>query len=168
MGRARKGLGLMHQNFYTASEKEVDDRLSKEIGTRLVIKKGCRVSALNMNITSNDFKSLKFRINFYKIQKGIPGELLNQRDYIFEIKDGFLGWYKVDLSGYDIFLDENQKEIAVCIQWLESEKKNKSSKYFSISTKIASTKSAFYRERAMGKWKSFKAKPSLYLDAECR
>ncbi|WP_136467819.1 carboxypeptidase-like regulatory domain-containing protein [Flagellimonas onchidii] len=168
MGRKSKGFGLMHQNFYSFHEKDVDDRLSKEIGVRVPVKKDCRVQALNFNITTNDFKSLRFRINFYQIKKGLPGELLNTRDIIFEIEDGHLGWFKVDLTSFDILLEKDLKEVVVSIQWLESEKATPKSKYFSISTKVASTKSCFFREKTMDKWRVMKSKPSFYLDAECK
>lgn len=168
MGRSNKGLGLLHQVFYTSYEKDVDDRLSKEMGVRMPVRKDCKVEALNFNITSNDFKSLKFRINFYTLKKGLPNELLNTRDIIFEIKEEHLGWFKVDLTPFDIFLEKELKEVVVSIQWVESEKANPKSKYFSISTKVASTKSCFFREKSMDKWRAMKSKPSFYLNAECR
>ena len=39
IGRDSKGLGLMHWNFYTYYEKDVDDRLSKEVGRNSNLKK---------------------------------------------------------------------------------------------------------------------------------
>src|SRR5690606_16675028 len=75
LGRKGKGLGLTHYNFYSVYEEDVDDRLSKEMGIRIDLKKDCKINALNFNITSNQFKSLKFRVNFYSIQKGLPNNL---------------------------------------------------------------------------------------------
>ncbi|MEO9511056.1 MAG: carboxypeptidase-like regulatory domain-containing protein [Flavobacteriaceae bacterium] len=167
LGRSGKGLGTMHQNFYSYYEESVDDRLSKEMGVKLLVAKSCRVDALNFNITSNQFKSIKFRINFYAIKNGLPAELLNQNNIIFEVKEGHLGWFKVDLSSFDVFLEKEREEVAVTIQWLESEKINDQSKYFGISTKLATSKRFFYREKAMDKWFNGKSKPSFYLDAEC-
>ena len=168
IGRNGKGLGLMHYNFYTVHEKDVGDRRSKEMGVKLNIKKDCKIEALNFNITSNDFKYLKFRVNFYNIKNGLPKDLLNTQDIIFEIKDSYLGWYKVDLKLYDLYLEKDLKEVVVAIQWLESEKAKNDGKYFSISAATASSKRTFIRNKAMGKWQSKKFKPSFYLDAECR
>ena len=62
IGRTSKGLGLMHSNFYTVYEKDVDDRLSKERGMALKIRRNCHIKDLNFNVTSNEFKSLKFKL----------------------------------------------------------------------------------------------------------
>ena len=87
---------------------------------KLRIKKNCIIKSLNFNITSNDFTSLKFRINFYKIESDLPTDLIVQKNIIFEIKDNFLGWCKVDLTPYDIYLEKEIKNVAVTIQWVES------------------------------------------------
>lgn len=67
IGRSSTGLGLMHSNFYTYDEKEVNDRLSKERGMKFKIRRTCHLQDLNFNITTNDFESLKFRVNIYKV-----------------------------------------------------------------------------------------------------
>ena len=167
IGRTSKGLGLMHSNFYTYYEKDVDDRLSKERGMKFNIRKNCHINDLNFNITSNDFKSLKFRVNFYKIQDGLPTDLLVKENIIFEIKDNFLGWFTVDLEPYQIYFKEDIEEIAVTIQWLESVKSTKKSKYFSISTASSPMHTAYFREKAMDSWDKGDQNLSFYLNAMC-
>jgi hypothetical protein len=167
IGRTSKGLGLMHSNFYTYYEKDVDDRLSKERGMKFKMRRNCHIKDLNFNITSNDFKSLTFRVNFYKIQDGIPTDLIVQENIIFEIKDNFLGWFKVDLEPYAIYLKEEIEEVAVTIQWLESVKENKKSKYFAISTASSPTHTAYFREKAMDSWDKGGQNLSFYLNAMC-
>lgn len=167
IGRTSKGLGLMHSNFYSYYEKDVDDRLSKERGMKFKMRKNCHIKDLNFNITSNDFKSLKFRVNFYKIQDGLPTDLIVQENIIFEIKDNFLGWFKVDLEPYKIYLREKTEEVAVTIQWLESVKENKKSKYFAISTASSPTHTAYFREKAMDSWNKGGQNLSFYLNAMC-
>ncbi|MCL8009388.1 carboxypeptidase-like regulatory domain-containing protein [Gelidibacter japonicus] len=167
IGRTSKGLGLMHSNFYSYYEKDVDDRLSKERGMKFKMKRNCHIKDLNFNITSNDFKSLKFRVNFYKIQDGLPTDLIVQENIIFEIKDNFLGWFKVDLEPYKIYLKEETEEVAVTIQWLESVKENKKSKYFAISTASSPTHTAYFREKAMDSWNKGGQNLSFYLNAMC-
>ena len=167
-GRTSKGLSLMHFNFYTAHEKTVDDRLSKEIGIEFKLKKDCKIENLNFNITQNDFKSLKFRLNFYKVENGLPTELLNEKDIIFEIKDNFRGWYTLDLIPFDVFLDKENEDVAATIQWVESVKTNEKSKYVSISTAISATETSFYREKAMDVWSKSNQGLSFYFNAICR
>lgn len=167
IGRASKGLGLMHSNFYSYYEKDVDDRLSKERGMKFKIRKNCNIQDLNFNISSNDFKSLKFRVNFYKIENGLPTDLIVQKNIVFEIKDNFLGWFKVDLRPYEIYLKEDVEEIAVTIQWLESVKADDKSKYFAISTASSPLHTAYFREKTMDNWNKGEQNLSFYLDAMC-
>ena len=167
IGRTSKGLGLTHSNFYSYYEKDVDDRLSKERGMKFKIRKNCHIQNLNFNITSNDFESLKFRVNIYKIKNGLPTDLIVQKNIVFEIKDNFLGWFKVELEPYDIYLKEEVEEIAVTIQWLESVKANKKSKYFSISTASSPIHTAYFREKAMDNWDKGGQNLSFYLNAMC-
>ena len=168
IGRNNKGLGLMHLNFYTAYEKTIDDRLSKEIGMKFRIKKDCKISDLNFNVTSNDFKLVKFRLNFYTIENGFPTNLFIEKNIVFEIKDQFLGWYNLDLKSFQLYLGKENEEIAVTIQWIESQKKNEKSKYFAISTAMSATEHSFYREKAMDKWLKSGQSLSFYLNAMCK
>lgn len=167
IGRTSKGLGMMHLNFYTAHEKDIDDRLSKERGMALKIRKNCHIKDLNFHVTSNQFKSLKFRVNIYKIENGLPTDLIIHDNIIFEIKDGFLGWVKVDLEPYDINLKKEHEEVAVTIQWLESVKENKKSKYFSVSAATSPLHTFFSREKTMDTWTKNGYNLSFYLNAMC-
>ena len=167
IGRTSKGLGLTHMNYYSYYEKDVDDRLSKERGMKLKIRRNCHIEGLNFKITSNDFTSLKFRVNFYKTENGLPTELLVKENIVFEIKDNFLGWFKVDLEPYKIYLKKDVEEVAVTIQWLESVKKNEKSKYFAISTAASPLSTAYFREKAMDTWTKSGQSLSFYLNAMC-
>lgn len=167
IGRTSKGIGLFHANFYSYNEKDVDDRLSKEKGMKFKLRRNCHIKDLNFNITSNNFKSLKFRVNFYKIEDGIPTEIIVHKNIVFEIKDNFHGWFKVDLEPYDIYLKEDIEEIAVTIQWLESVKTDEKSKYFAIATASSPIHTAFSREKAMDKWNKSGQNLSFYLNAMC-
>lgn len=167
IGRHSKGLGLTHANFYTYYEKEVDDRLSKEKGMKFRIKKNCYLKTLNFNISSNEFETLKFRINFYKLENGIPTDLIVQKNIIFEIKNAFLGWFSVDLRPYEIYLEKELEDVVVSVQWVESVKLNEKSKYFSLSTATSATDKAYSRDKAMDAWTSHGQSMSFYLDALC-
>ncbi len=167
IGRSSKGLGLTHANFYTYYEKDVDDRLSKERGMKFNMRRNCHIKDLNFNITGNDFKSLKFRVNFYNVKDGLPKDLIVQKNIVFEIKDNFSGWFKVDLEPYEINFREEVGEVAVTIQWLESVKENEKSKFFSISTASSPTHTTYFREKAMDSWTKGGQNLSFYLNAIC-
>ena len=167
IGRNSKGLGVMHANFYNYYEKDVDDRLSKEIGMKFKLKKDCKINDLNFNITSNEFRSLKFRVNFYKIENGFPTNLIVEKDIVFEIKNEFKGWFNLDLKSYEIYLDKETEDIAITIQWVESLKANGKSKYFGISTAMSATETSFFREKSMDSWKISGQSLSFYLNIMC-
>ncbi|WET00994.1 carboxypeptidase-like regulatory domain-containing protein [Flavobacterium sp. YJ01] len=167
-GRSSKGLGLMHFNFFTTLDKTVDDYLSRERGMEFRIKKDCKVTYFNFNITSNEFKSVKFRLNFYKVENGLPSKILIEKDIIFEVKDNKLGLFTVDLKPYDIYLDKEMGDIAVTIQWIESAKSDEKSKYFSISTAMSATENSFYREKNMSNWSKTGQSLTFYLNTLCQ
>lgn len=167
IGRSSKGLGLTHMNFYTYDEIDVDDRLSKEVGMQFNMKNNCQIDSLTFNITSNDFKKLKFRVNFYKIENGLPTDIIVHQNIIFEIENEFLGWFTINLKPYGIYFDKNAGDIAVTIQWLESVKVQDKSKYFSISTAKSPLNVAFYRKNAMDNWIKSNQSLSFYLNGMC-
>ena len=167
-GRSSKGLSLMHSNFYYAFDKDVDDRLSREKGMKFKIKKDCKVNDFNFNITANEFKSVKFRLNFYKIENDLPTNLIVDKDIIFEIKNGFRGLYTLDLKPYDIYLDKEMGDIAVTIQWIESVKENEESKFLAISTAMSATETSFYREKNMSSWHKSGQSLTFYLNTLCQ
>ncbi|WP_417939267.1 hypothetical protein [Flavobacterium sp. RS13.1] len=158
----------MHFNFFTVHDKTVDDYLSRERGMKFRIKKDCKVNDFNFNITSNEFQSVTFRLNFYKIENGLPSKIVIEKDIIFEVKDKKTGLFSVDLKPYDIYLDKEMGDIAVTIQWLQSIKANEKSKFFSISTAKSATESSFYRERNMANWSKTGQSLTFYLNTMCQ
>lgn len=166
-GRNAKGLGLMHYNFYTAYEKDVDDRLSKEIGIQIKPKGDCKLKDLNIHVTSNEFSSLKFRLNLYKIENGNPTEIITPNEIIFEISGQYKGWFKVDLNPYNVHVSKEMGEIVATIQWVQSKKAFPSAKYFGISTSLSPTVTTFFREKSMDVWKQEKQALSFYFNSVC-
>ncbi|SDS65391.1 CarboxypepD_reg-like domain-containing protein [Gillisia sp. Hel1_33_143] len=154
LGRTNKGLGLMHWNFYSSKEKDVDDRLSKEVGMNFKLRRNCRLENFNFAITSNEFKSLKFRINIYDIKNDKPDSLIITENIIFELKDQILGWNSIDLNPYNIYLKQDLEEFVVTIQWVESKKENKKSKFFGIPASTSPFHKIYYREKAMDDFES--------------
>jgi hypothetical protein len=167
LGRNGKGLGLMHFNFYTFYEKEVDDRLGKEAGVLLPVKRDCFLNELQMNISSNEFSSLKFRLNLYKVVDGIPTELIMPKEVIFEIKEGYVGLYRLDLRSYNLYLSKDMGLVAATIQWVESKKTKPDSKYFSLYSSLSSKSSFIYRAKSMANWITSKQDISLGFLSEC-
>lgn len=159
------GLDLTHFSFYSSYEHDVvDDALSKETGMLFKLKKDCWINSLNFKISSNEYKHLKFRINFYKIENGVPGEqLFAAKNIIFKVDNSYTGWFNVDVRDYDIFLEKELGEIAVTTQWLESEKNNNKSKFLSIPISLTGG-TQFVRNKTMDRWQKNKQSLSFYVD----
>lgn len=167
IGRTNNGLGLMHYNFYTVYEEDVDDRLSKEVGMKFRLNKDCRVEKFNVSISQNEFKTLKFRLNIYSLKDDLPNELIISDNIILELKDQQTGWYTLDLNKYDIFLHEELETIVIAIQWVESKKADAESKFFSIPVSQSPFNKVYSRDKAMDSWKSQTGRLSMYIDAMC-
>ncbi|WP_034889535.1 carboxypeptidase-like regulatory domain-containing protein [Gillisia sp. Hel_I_29] len=167
LGRTNKGLGLMHWNFYSSKEKDVDDRLSKEVGMNFKLRKNCRLEKFNFAITSNEFKSLKFRINIYNSKNDKPDSLIISENIIFELKDQILGWNSIDLNPYNIYLKQDLEEFILTIQWVESKKETEKSKFFAIPASTSPFHKIYYRDKAMDDFESQTGSLSMYLDAKC-
>jgi hypothetical protein len=167
IGRTNNGLGMMHYNFYTVYEEEVDDRLSKELGMKFRLNKDCRVEKFNVSISQNEFKTLKFRLNIYTLKDDLPDKLIISDNIIFELKDEQTGWYTVDLDQYDIFLREELETVVITIQWVESEKADAESKFFSIPVSQSPFNKVYFRDKAMDSWKSQTGRLSMYIDSMC-
>ena len=167
LGRSGKGLGLMHYNFYTFYEKEVDDRLGKEAGILITNKRDCFLNELQMQISSNEFSSLKFRLNFYQVKNGIPTEPILPKEIVFEIKDGFVGLYKLDLTPFNLYLTKDLGDVAATIQWVESKKMRPNSKYFSLYSSLSANTSFVSRPKSMASWETSKQDLSLCFISAC-
>ena len=163
IGRNKEG--NLSVKFFSPYDENIDDRLSRELGTVFKIENSCKVQDLNFHIAINEFKRLKFRLNFYKIENKIPKELINNKDIIIEIEEDQLGWVEVDLKPYNLVFDESLEEVAVTFQWVESEKKFENSERFGI-TAVSSifNRNTFFRDKGMDDWVKWKLNLSIYLN----
>lgn len=81
--------------------------LGNEIGLKIKIKKSPTfITAFHTNITSNTGQKLKFRLNFYSIEKGLPAEKLIHQNILFQI-DSKEGDFTLDLTQYNIKVEED-------------------------------------------------------------
>ena len=69
----------------------------------------------NISIVENDFIPLRFRLNFYKLENGLPSSTLLKENIIIET-DVSSGVVTKDLSPYEIVIDE---DFFVAIEWIE-------------------------------------------------
>ena len=163
IGRNHSGLGIMHYNFYTTENINLNDRLSSEIGVLLKVKNPCAVNSINFRISQNQFENIKFRLSFYSLgSDDLPKDIIVYKDIIIDIKDKHTDWYKYNLKSYDIFLESNN-DVVVSLTLLEDEMDSDRNWFSLYAAKLPGHK-IFTRKKAMDRWKSNAYALSLYLD----
>ncbi len=167
IGRTGTGLGMMHWNFYSVYD-EVDDQLSRELGMNFKLRESCRLEKFSFAVSNNEFRKLKLRLNIYDVKEGFPDSLLLSDNLIFTLEDGATGWQSIDLAPYDLYLREELGEVAITLQWLESEKATADSKFFSIPASKSPFHTIYSRDKAMDSWKLGTGRLSMYVDARCK
>jgi len=81
--------------------------LGNELGIKIKIKKSpTYITKFHTNVTSNTGREMKFRLNFYDIEKGLPKKKLINKNIIFSI-DSIEGLFTLDLTEYDIVVDND-------------------------------------------------------------
>lgn len=141
---------MMTANMYT-EQNYISDVLGKEQATIISIDKNCFIRDFNMNVVSNKFESVKFRLNFYSVKDGLPDQLIIDKDIQFDVTEKH-GWMKVDLTKYNIILTGYSK-IAVGIQWIKSVKTDTNSRSFSVSVIPIPLHAMFSRDKSQADWK---------------
>ena len=162
IGRNHIGTGTFWFNFYIRDEEQ-NDRLGTELGMKFNLNGDYRLKNLNFYIGSNEYNSVKFRLNIYKLDNNMPTELLNNENIIFEVRDVQSEWFKVDLTDYNIYLEKELGDFVATIQWLESEKKTSDSKFFSIPLGVNPLDTKYFREKGMSEWSSSNHNLSFYF-----
>ncbi len=115
-----KVLGKNDREYFTSTaffnrSDVIDDKLGKETGNIIPISKSCYLNSFSVYVNSNEFKSIKFRLNLYAVKDGLPAESLLKEEILFDIKDQQTGWVEVDLRKYNLHV-EGLDKIAVTMQ----------------------------------------------------
>lgn len=155
---------LMGTNLYTEPNL-VDDGLAKEQGTILPLDPECLLQDFNVHVAFNRFKSVRFRLNIYSVKGGLPHQSLLSQDIRFEVTQP-RGWVKVDLRPYHIYL-KGQKEVAVTLQWLQSEAQEGQQKAFGVSAVPMPGHQMLTRNKSQDQWRvTPSTNLSIYLTAD--
>ena len=122
------------------------DTLGNEMAIKVKSKNKTTVlKTFNLSIVENGYDTVRFRVNFYDIKRGKPGNLINKQNIIIEttIKDSLLTF---DLTSYNIVMKES---FFFSIEWLEDYGEQKK---LSFSAKYPA-KSMYYRSASHGSWR---------------
>jgi len=92
------------------------NELGNEVGIVIKIKnKPAYIQAFNVNIASNKYDTLKFRVNLYSLKDGLPDTSLLKKSIIVNttLKNGKLS---IDLRKYNIIVEE---DFFAALEWIE-------------------------------------------------
>ena len=127
------------------------DQLGAEMGIKINIRKNPTfVDAFNFNISYNRLSSKSvFRVNFYTIKNKKPFENILRENILVTIEPKETGKITVDLSPFDIVLDN---DVIVTLEWLETEGNNNKGEaiFFSLGLMNSGT---LYKKSSQAKFK---------------
>jgi len=121
--------------------------LGNELGIKIKIKKSpTYLSKFHVNVTSNTGQKMKFRLNFYSIEKGLPKEKLLTQNIVFSIYSKE-GEFTLDLTKYNLVVKEN---FYLTMELIENEEKKESEIFFSAGLLGNAT---VFRLTSQAEWK---------------
>jgi hypothetical protein len=160
-GHSSGGSRMLFVPFFTLGEVKRGNRIGKEVGTIIKVKSDTSVKSFNVLITKNLYELAKFRLTFYSVQDGIPGDVLINRDITFEITSQQKGRYTLDLTPYDIFLDGGQ-EVLVTMTLLD-ETGEEIPNIFFLNGALTG-KGIYKRNVGMSEWERIGGTITMYLE----
>lgn len=137
-------------NFAIAGQPR--QNLGAEIGRIIKLKsKKNQLDAVRFYLNRNDFTMVKFRLKFYKVKNGKPGDLLINEDIILTVEDRKKGWVEIPMKAYQIDLP---KKFAMALQWIDY---SDDGKILSMPMIIPSLGGKhLYKFGSQAKWKRFR------------
>lgn len=109
------------------------EQLGAEMGIKVNIRKPTLVDSFKFHISYNRLSSKAiFRLNFYNVEKGRPGQNILNDNIFVTIEPNQVGRISVDLMPYDITLTE---DVMVTLEWVDfvGEKDMEEAIYFSLA-----------------------------------
>ncbi|HAA11066.1 MAG TPA: hypothetical protein DCE41_04940 [Cytophagales bacterium] len=124
--------------------------LGHEVGIRYKVKHpDTFLKSFSGYILSNTSESMRFRLNFYEVKKGWPGEKIVQQNIIISLNQEE-GRFQIDLTPYNISMDEDFFCTIELIENLNEEE----------AIMFAGTfggKKMPFRETSQGKWDTYRS-----------
>ncbi|SNR60333.1 CarboxypepD_reg-like domain-containing protein [Lutibacter agarilyticus] len=126
--------------------------LGSEIGRKFSLgtKKPSLLKEFKFFLKENNFDSVLFRINFYKIENNKPSKKINSRNILIPAENQFTGWISVDLTDYEI---KTQEDIIVAVEWIKASEKGDKLSLPILVPSFSSTH--YYKYGTHAKWKKY-------------
>lgn len=137
-------------NFSISSVE--NQNLGSQVGRKFKLssKTSNHLKSFRFYINNNDFEQVKFRINVYAIEDGLPDKILNKENIFVEVKGKQTGWVSVDLSPYNLVVKD---DVIVSAEWIEHSEKGRKLSLPIIIPSVGSTH--YYKFGSQSNWKKF-------------
>jgi len=135
-----------------SSIPKISDVSGREQATILDVDKDILLKEINFDLWFNNYKRLKYRVNFYSVKDDMPDKLISPEDIIYETQDTH-GWKKIGLSKYNIHL-KGYKKIAVSVQLIEADlaPNDVANSSFLIPSYPSPFRKSYFREKSESNW----------------
>ncbi len=147
-----------------SNPKIKNKNLGTEIGRafKLGEDKATYLKEFKFFIKSNNYNSVKFRINIYSINEKKPGKRLYQGNIFAEADRNYTDWVIVNLSAFDIVVQQN---IIITVEWIEHSKNGTILNLPMIIPSFNSTH--YYKFGSQNSWKKYtNISTAMYLTYE--
>lgn len=154
---------LMVARMYTEPDL-LSDELGREQGTVVPVDPDCVVRDVNFFVAFNRFRAVKFRLQLYSVRQGLPDRPLLRRNVFVDVTQP-RGWVRVDLQADSLVL-RGFDEVAMTLQWVQSQAQEGSAKAFGIAAVPAPGHDILFRDKSQAAWRTVKGNLSFYLTAD--
>ncbi len=159
---AEKGIGSF--SFHNKKDKNIDDKLGREIGAILNLKGRNYLNKIDFFIGQNEFDKVKFRVNIYNVKNNYPKDLIIHDEILVELGQNQKGWITIDVSKYNLRFEDR---VAVSLQWVEGIEIDRDSKLVTIPAIFPTfPRNGFIRAKSQDFWTLINATPSIYVNVD--
>ncbi len=150
-----KSLGMTKSNAFMTTNLAISKKPSMNLGASIGKKffpgsKPFYLDSFAFYLQYNTFDTVVFRVQVYEAEWGKPGKTLLPQGKVFSLVGVKKGWVKVDLSSYQLALEDN---FIVAVEWVGQSVKGN---YLGLPIKMPVPGSEhFYRYGSQNKWKRF-------------
>jgi len=158
VGRQSSGK-LLQASIIPKGEKEPS--IGAESGLRIETKHyPALLDNFNFNISRNNFKYIKFRLNIYSLRNNLPDTLLFNNEILVSLKDFKTGWTQIDLTSYHMVVNS---DFAATLQWVDYDKNMVAKPEILIPGVLSFSHISYFRTASQDKWNSVKGNTSYFL-----
>jgi hypothetical protein len=152
-----------NQEAILLADSLLADGKNREEGIAIKVRRDSEILSFGVNLYRNVYERVLFRLSFYSFENGTPGELVVHKDVKFEVRDGFEGLFKVDLTPYDIRFAKGEN-IFVALTVLEDEMESGTAELSMYWRNSLSRSEYYYRNIGDEIWKRTGHSYPMYLD----